>query len=279
MTRPDEIAALADRLHAASCALLRGDDAVEHVPAICDAEQALRLSATSPGDAVRVKPLEWKRVPAGPVTSERYEAKCVEGVYRIFLRDAGGIEWTLNGFAPTRHTATLESAKRAAQLEHEHNVRAALAPAEKAGDEYVALVPDHSDRIVWRGNYYNLPLSTTPTPPSADVDAGAKYLCETVFNYKWDGVREGRAFDHGVKPWVRANARKDDYRDAARAIQSAAHGGGTEGGLSRASSIPPVQEAVPEVYIASLIRGRDGLVFALDRARALLSTFNITRKP
>lgn len=54
------------------------------------------------------------------------------------------------------------------------------------------------------------------------VDAVAKYIAKTLMRYKWEDLpKVGRAADAGYLPWRsggHANARQDDYRDAAREI-------------------------------------------------------------
>ena len=51
--------------------------------------------------------------------------------------------------------------------------RSAIARAEAALAEevraYVQAVPDHCDRITWRGSYYNLPIPSKATAPQPDV--------------------------------------------------------------------------------------------------------------
>lgn len=60
-----------------------------------------------------------------------------------------------------------------------------------------------------------------------NVDAAAKYLCETVDHKAWHGkCSDGRAKDSGHEPWhgsdysyaVNGNARQEDYRDVVREI-------------------------------------------------------------
>lgn len=58
-------------------------------------------------------------------------------------------------------------------------------------------------------------------PDGTDVDAAAKYLCETVLGILWDGLRaDGRARDGGFPPFYRGfcNARQDDVRDVVSEI-------------------------------------------------------------
>lgn len=194
MTRPDEIAALAERLHAASCALLRGDDAVEHVPAICDAEQALRASATSPGDAVREK--------IALTLAEKYPA-----------------DYARHG-KPNRFAYRIADA-----LSGTH----ALAPAEKAGakpDAWVVQLkygPDHwsgdmlTDVLPSDTETYRIirPLYATPTPPRADVaDAPGDPAIAIP-------AKECLLTDDRDHVFVRASVVR-------ALIQSAAQGGGTE---------------------------------------------------
>jgi hypothetical protein len=41
---------------------------------------------------------------------------------------------------------------------------AARETGEPLSENYIQQVPDKCDRITWRGNYYHLPISQTPTP-------------------------------------------------------------------------------------------------------------------
>ena len=64
-------------------------------------------------------------------------------------------------------------------------------------DSYIQQVPDKCDRIVWRGNYYHLPL--TPSAPAdsvledAALEAVRKKLCAlprySFFSDGYDAVR------------------------------------------------------------------------------------------
>ena len=52
---------------------------------------------------------------------------------------------------------------------HDAIARAEAALAEEVR-AYVQAVPDHCDRITWRGSYYNLPIPSKATAPQPDAD-------------------------------------------------------------------------------------------------------------
>lgn len=66
------------------------------------------------------------------------------------------------GFVPHRDSTELESARVAIA-----RAEAALAEEVRA---YVQAVPDHCDRITWRGSYYHLPIPSKATAPQPDAD-------------------------------------------------------------------------------------------------------------
>jgi hypothetical protein len=58
---------------------------------------------------------------------------------------------------------------------------------------YVQPVPDHCDRIVWRGQYYGLPLTSTAQPP-----CNHDLLCVSrEFRFMLDAELEGMAHEDG----------------------------------------------------------------------------------
>jgi hypothetical protein len=83
-------------------------------------------------DAVAIKPLEWVHVPSGRATSERYDAITLAGVYSVYLRDNGDVQWAINHSAPVNFVDGLSCAKAAAQEDYEHRIRAALIHPTKA---------------------------------------------------------------------------------------------------------------------------------------------------
>ncbi len=162
MTRPDEIAALADRIvrHTQELAcqplcMTMGDWSQLSNDLLATAD-ALRLSATSPGDAVR----------------ENNRKIALEFCQQSFQKSFGLTD-----------ARTLEYADCLAELLDTATDYTALAPAEKAGDE--PQMPEaakaQSLKTDWcptchRGwNLYQRPA--TPTPPSADVEDETKCEC------------------------------------------------------------------------------------------------------
>jgi hypothetical protein len=269
MNRPDEIAALADEASRLS-KIVQGRLILDFLRRL---EPALRLSATSSGDGVR----------------ERDALNDVGMFFRILRRSSGTV---LDAYTLDVTRADYDKARASYDL-----LKAALAPAEKAGDASISPPPrwkenDGSDRHPqtlaewdWRADaaphgfdrslrrlnvasdyedsrapdqmalvlridllrliggwthknaYFQMMKerreSATPTPPSADV----AWLIQRLRSWEKDPAATHR---------VNGRTRRL-LKEAATmlAIQSAAHGGGTEGGeekkavsLDRSTSSP-----------------------------------------
>lgn len=133
MNRPDEIAALADEI-----AAVRLDQSHDKWPTVLlrlsETQRellvsSLRLSATPPGDAVRVKPLVWDRF-----NDDRtiHIATALPGEYWAWEL-AGLGYWSWGSLVGREVHGGIEGAKAAAQADYEQRTLAALATAEKAG--------------------------------------------------------------------------------------------------------------------------------------------------
>lgn len=92
-----------------------------------DAASALRTASNREAISVKVKPLEWTHIPGGLVTSERYDADSAAGVYSIYLRDNGDIEWAINHESPVNRAKNYSDARETAQSDYARRIMSALA--------------------------------------------------------------------------------------------------------------------------------------------------------
>lgn len=143
MNRPDEIAALADRhqrhgneLFETAAALGWKDDGESPLNFIARHERERgRLSATSPGDAVRQsKLLDWNEYEREGVIDE-WDAETTFGTfYGVKMNAFCFMPYYDNTDIQNMGCECIEDAKAVCQTDYDRRLNAALAPAERAGD-------------------------------------------------------------------------------------------------------------------------------------------------
>lgn len=97
---------------------------------------------------------------------------------------------------------------------------AAATPAGDGAKSYVATVSDHCDRIVWRGNYYHLPI----TPATPDLCEALKELLRV--DDEWHGAvnsEMARARATGAAPSACAHNWHDYGQHAGRNLTYCSH--------------------------------------------------------